>query len=126
MLTGAAYQDFLEASRAQLNLSRRNDVALYSSDRIAHIMGNGLLAFIDRASGYADLLGEDAAAFFSTEEELVERVAAFAANDRDWRPVAERGWQVYGEMADARMVAGYMLDVLLGRDGQRDAPWLRR
>ena len=47
-LTGAAYIELLSQTRMGLNLSRRNDVYLYSSDRLAQLLGNGLLTFCPR------------------------------------------------------------------------------
>ena len=37
-----------------LNLSRGKPVKYYSSDRIAQLMGNGLLTFIHKDTQYAD------------------------------------------------------------------------
>ena len=37
-----------------LNLSRGKPIKYYSSDRIAQLMGNGLLTFIDEKTCYSD------------------------------------------------------------------------
>ncbi len=62
-LTGAAYQDALSGCAAGLNASRRNDALLYTSDRLAHMIGNGQAILIDRATGYDRLFGPGEMAF---------------------------------------------------------------
>ena len=42
-----------------LNLSRGKPVKYYSSDRIAQIMGNGLLCFIDEKTCYSDFFNKN-------------------------------------------------------------------
>ena len=113
-VTGTAYEDVLASSAMGLNLSRRNDVPLYSSDRLAQMAGSGLLVFLDRATGYAEVLGEEGFGFFSTEDELVEKIARFAADDAARRRTAEAGWRAYRHAFDATRVAAYMLDVIFG------------
>ena len=44
----------LSNARMALNLSRGKPVKYYSSDRIAQLMGNGLLTFIHKNTKYSD------------------------------------------------------------------------
>jgi hypothetical protein len=119
-LVGGAYQRALESARMGLNISKRNDLYLYSSDRLAQLMGNGLLTFIDRATGYADLLPEDGAAFHSDVEELVDKLRFFLNEDASRRAVARRGAEAYRAVFNERTVANYIVDVLFDRlDGSR-------
>ena len=56
-------EDFLiriAQSNMGLNLSRGKPIKYYSSDRIAQLMGNGLLTFIDEKTKFSD--------FFSKKE----------------------------------------------------------
>lgn len=101
-------------ARIGLNISRRNDVRWYSSDRMAHLAGNGLVVATERASGFDALFGEDEMAFFGDGDELAALLERFLADDLSWRAVARRGWQAYGRMFDSTRVAAYMLGVLGG------------
>jgi hypothetical protein len=114
-IVGGTFQRALEASRMGLNISKRNDVYLYSSNRIAHLMGNGVLTFIDRATGYAELLGEDAAVFHSEVEELIDKLRHFHGDDASRRTVARRGAERYRALFNERIVARYIADVLFDR-----------
>lgn len=122
---GRAYEDSLAAAAMGLNLSRRNDVELYSSDRMAHLMGSGQLTFLDRAAGFGTLFSEDEIAFYDTEAELVERLGAFHADDAARRRVAEAGWRAYRALFDCSRVADMMLRVLVDGQDPEEVQWAR-
>lgn len=122
---GKAYEQALTSSAMGLNVSRRNDVTLYSSDRIAHLMGSGVLTFTDRASGYDALFGNDELAFYASEEELIEKIRTYLADDAARRRVAEAGWRAYRAMFDSTRIASYMLDVLFDRIDPSQFRWAR-
>lgn len=122
---GRPYEQALGAAAMGLNLSRRNDVYLYTSDRMAHLCGSGQLTFIDRATGYAELFDEAELAFYSSEEELVERLIAFRADDAARRRVARAGWEAYRAMFDTRRIADYMIAVLYDDLDPRTFRWAR-
>lgn len=112
VLIGELYDRIQREARMGLNLSRRNDVYLYSSDRMAHYVANGLLTFVDRATGFGDLFGEDEIAFFSTFDELVERMREFLGNDALRKDVAYKGWARYHALFDCARVAHFMLGAI--------------
>lgn len=104
-VTCEKYDDFLSRISMSLNFSRRNDAYLYSSDRIAQTVGNGILTFVDRATGLTDVFNEDEMAFFSDEKELISKVGHFIENDRDRQIVAEAAWQKYHEKYNEKKIA---------------------
>ena len=53
---GDEFLEKISQSKMGLNLSRGKPVKYYSSDRIAQLMGNGLLTFIDKKTHYSDFL----------------------------------------------------------------------
>lgn len=112
VVTGQEYGDLLSTSAMGLNISRRNDVYLYSSDRIAHLMGNGILTFIDSASGYRDIFSDKDAVFFSSHDHLLEQIDRYLHDDDARRTVAEKGWRLYHNLFSAEKVADYILRVI--------------
>jgi hypothetical protein len=107
---GARMFDVLGNARMGVNLSRRDDVYLYSSDRMGQLMGSGLLTFLDRRTGFAGLIGEDAAAFFEGEDELVEKLRYFQRNDSERRKAARLGWLRAHDIFNATTVAQWIVD----------------
>jgi hypothetical protein len=120
---GPKYQEAICQCRTGLNISRRNDSYLYSSDRLAHLAGNGLAVCLDRATGYADIFSDDEMIFYASEEELFSRLARLKRDDGERRRIAERGWKRYGELFDSRIIAQYMLDVVYGEHDETKYSW---
>jgi hypothetical protein len=110
-LAGAAYQDALAASAIGLNVSRRNDACLYSSDRLAHMAGNGQAVLIDRGTGYDTLFGAHEMAFFASFEELAASLRDLAADQPRRMALAEAGRARYHALFNETLVAGYVVGV---------------
>ena len=113
-LAGAAYQDALQTCAAGLNISRRQDFFLYSSDRLAHMAGNGQAILIDRATGYDTLFGSDEMAFFSTMDELAGHLRRMIAEPAWRQAMAAAGRARYHALFNETLVARYVVEVTLG------------
>jgi hypothetical protein len=122
-IAGAKYQLALESAAIGLNVSKRNDIFLYSSDRLAQLAGNGLAVLIDRATGYESLLAEGEFVYFSTFDELAEKTAKLAGDPAYRRRVATAGRARYEALFNERTVAAYILDVAFGRCDPLAIPW---
>ncbi len=122
-LTGASYQTALESCAMGLNISRRPDDELYSSDRIAQMTGNGQVVLIERATGYGEIFSDTEMAFFSSVDELVDVILRLAADPDRRCAIATAGRSRYHALFNERLVAQRILNVLL-HDADPDAvPW---
>lgn len=124
-LGGAAYVQALENAAIGLNISRRADYYLYSSDRLAHMVGNGQLVFMERQTGYDYFFSDDEMVFFESFEELIEKLAWFYRNPGIRQKTAEAGWRRYHALFNERSVADYLLRHSLGVLREEDYPWRR-
>jgi hypothetical protein len=122
-LSGAAYQQAIESATIGLNVSRRTGQFLYSSDRLAHLAGNGLAVLIERSSGYDQLFTDDEMVFFSTFEELVGQIDRLVKNPAHRMALAAAGRARYHELFNEQRVASYLLDVVLDRLEPGAYPW---
>jgi hypothetical protein len=122
-IAGAPYQRALEAAAIGLNLSRRNDVLLYSSDRLAQMIGNGMAVLVDRDTGYDKLFGEDELAFFSTTDELVALVRRLVADTAHRQQLAKKGRDRYHALFNEQIVARYVVEVAFGTLDPSAYPW---
>ncbi|MGD1035684.1 MAG: glycosyltransferase [Roseiarcus sp.] len=122
-LAGGKYQRALESAAIGLNVSKRNDVLLYSSDRIAQLAGNGLATLVDRATGYERLLAEGEFVYFSTIDELLEKLRKLAGDPAHRRSVAAAGRARYHALFNEQAVAKYIVDIAFGRLDETAAPW---
>jgi hypothetical protein len=111
---GPAYYAKLATVKMGLNYSRENDVYLYSSDRMAQYMGNGLLTFVHRDTGFGELFSDEDIAFFSNTNELHEKIRFYAHNDDERVRVARQGWQKIHTVFSSDQVARFMIQCAVG------------
>lgn len=122
-LNGYEYIRALQESAMGFNLSRLNDVYLYSSDRMVHSMANGQLVFFDKRNGFQDLFGEDEAVFYETPEEFFDKVKFYKNNPAQRMEIAARGHKkIHNEFSNVK-VTKYMADVLFDEKFKADKSW---
>ncbi len=119
---GHEYESVLNQSKMGLNLNRQDDY-LYSSARLAQLMGNGILAFIHRAGEMQTLLGEETAVFFTTREELLDKITQLKANDAERKAIAARGRRFYREHFSSDAIAQYIVERTLQLPLSKDYIW---
>ena len=104
----------LSNSRMGLNLSRGKPVKYYSSDRIAQLMGNGLLTFIDQKTKYNDFFNNNEMIFYSSIEDLSEKIKKYSKDDKSWRKIAKKGHKKYHKYFNSSIIANFIVDRTLG------------
>jgi len=120
---GVDYLDLLGQAKAALAMNREEHL-LYSSDRLAQLLGNGVATLIDRASGYDRYFGPDEeAVFYHDLDDLAEAARRLARDDVHRRRVAEGGYRKAHRLFAAHLVAGYLVDATL--DPSTTPPWER-
>lgn len=124
-ISGISYLERLGASRMGLNLSREEGVnePLYSSDRMAQYMGNGLLTLIHRRVGFDQIFKEDEMAFYEDFDDLIEKIKYFNAHDDEAREIAENGWRRSFEIFNEQLVAKYIVEVTFREPLSEDYQW---
>jgi hypothetical protein len=120
---GHDYLALLSCSKMALNISRRNDVRLYSSDRIAQLTGNGLLTFCPEIPGMELLHGKDELVYFSTLEELPDLVRHYHTHPDEAERIAEKGWSKAHSSFNSSRVTTYMLERLFDQPLSSDYEW---
>ncbi len=122
-VTGSDYLSLLSRSRMALNISRRNDVRLYSSDRIAQLTGNGLLTFCPRIPAMELLYRENELVYFSTSEELFARINFYHTHPDKAEKRAEMGWRRAHRSFNNTRVTAYMIERLFDQPLSSDYEW---
>ncbi|MEO3429941.1 glycosyltransferase [Pelagibius sp. CAU 1746] len=122
-LRGAAFLEAMNNARMGFSMSRPDNVYLYASDRMSQLLGNGLLTFVSRSTGFQDLFAEDQIAFFGDLEELVGKLDYFARHDTERRRVAEAGWRAAHSMFASHRIAKYILERSFAEPLSESYPW---
>jgi len=109
--------DFYNAiinSKMGLNLSRGTPTKYYSSNRIASIIGNGLLTFIDKKTMLNDFFTKDEVIFYNDIDDLVSKIKFYSKNDKLRIKIAKQGKAKYFKFFNEKKVTKYIIDVSLG------------
>jgi hypothetical protein len=85
---------------------------LYSSNRIAQLLVQGVVPLCPASAGL-DQLYEDGIVAYTSIADLAEQMAALQADDARRRRIAATGWRIGRERTSAERVARYMLDMTL-------------
>lgn len=97
--------------RGGIDFARKEELYLYSSDRIAQYMGSGLLVFTTRDNSLEEMFQENAeAVFFNTKEELLDKLVYYKNNDNERKKIATAGWEKSQKHLNERLVARYILE----------------
>ena len=131
-LWGSDYVGTLGRSKCGLNLSRERegplnlaapeDLYVYSSDRVSHLTGNGVLTFSHRKYSLDKLYCEDEMVYYDTDEDLVSKIAYFLKNDDMRRKIAKKGWEKAHRELNERLGAQFIMDVLF--DNKLSHPYI--
>ena len=92
-----------------LNLSRGKPVKYYSSDRIAQLLGNGLLTFVDSKVNFSDFFTKDQMIFYKNIEDLSYKLNKYKRDVKDRNRIAKNGRDVYLKKFNSTIVADFIL-----------------
>ena len=99
-----------------LNLSRGEPTKYYSSNRIASLLGNGLLTFIDRKTQLEDFfLNEKDVIFYNDINDLASKIKFYSKNDKLRKEIAKNGKAKYFKLFDGNKISKYIIDISLGK-----------
>ena len=93
-----------------LNLSRGDPIKYYSSDRIAQIVGNGLLNLIDEKTFYRDFFSDKEMVFYKNINDLADKILKYKNDDKERKIIAAKGKTKYTKYFNSNLVAGYILE----------------
>lgn len=122
-VNGSRYFEALASARMGLNHSRRNDVTLYSSDRIAQLTGNGLLTLSPRVPELSLLYRRDEISYFDSVDELVDQVRHFRHHPEEAARIAEAGWRRAHYSYSAQRIARYMEEASFAQPFSESYEW---
>jgi hypothetical protein len=113
---GSDFNNNLINSKMGLNLSRGRPTKYYSSNRIASIIGNGLLTFIDKRVQLSDFFNNNEIIFYDNINDLSDKIKFYSSNDKLRRKIAEKGKKKYFKLFNEQKITEYLVNKSLGSD----------
>ena len=111
---GDDFNSALTNSKMALNLSRGNPTKYYSSNRIASVVGNGLLTFIDKKVQMNDFFNKNEIIFYDGMNDLSDKIMFYSKNEKLRKKIAENGKKKYFKLFNEIKVTKYLIDISLG------------
>ena len=111
---GNDFNNQLINSKMGLNLSRGKPTKYYSSNRIASIMGNGLMTFIDKKVQLSDFFNNQEIISYTCVNDLSDKIRFYSKNDKLRKKIAENGKKKYFKLFNGTRVSKYFVDISLG------------
>ncbi len=106
---GSEFIEKISNSKMGLNLSRGKPVKYYTSDRIAQLIGNGLLTFIDKRTGLEKIITTKCAVFYKDLNDLIKKIKKFKENDKSRIKIAKNGRYLYHKYFNSTLVSDYII-----------------
>ena len=113
---GNDFYQALNNSKMGLNLSRGLPTKYYTSNRIASLMGNGLLTFVDKKTKLDDMFNSREVIMYNNVYDLTDKINFYKKNDHLRKKIASAGRKKYFKLFNELKIAKYVIDKSLGKN----------
>ena len=105
------YQYFNELSKCKtaLNLSRGKPMKYHTSNRIASLVANGIMTFIDKKTQYHDFFNYDEMGFYSSVDDLINQLEKLNGDINKINTISRNGKRRYFSIFDNSIVADFIV-----------------
>ena len=118
-----SFFNVISKSKMALNLSRGVPKKYYSSNRIASLLGNGLLTFIDEKTKFDHFFNANELVFYKNIEDLSEKMQKLSLDDSLRKKIAKRGWLKYHKFFNSQIVSDYMINKVFNPNRNNKTLW---
>ena len=109
------YRSLLNSKMA-LNLSRGSPTKHYSSNRIASLMGNGLMVLIDKKVKMNNFFNSNEIVTYDNINDLAEKINFYKKNDKLRIKIAKNGKEKYFKLFNEVKISKYIIDKSMGKN----------
>ena len=100
----------LKKSKMALNLSQGKPTKYYSSDRIAQLIGNGILTFVDIKTQLNKFFSNKEVIFYKSLDDLSKKIDFYKKNHDIRNKVAKNGQKKYLKHFNSTKIASFIID----------------
>ena len=115
----------INLSKMGLNLTRGKPIKYATSNRIASLIGNGLLTFIDIKTKLNNFLNSDEAVFYENIEDLSNKLNYFKRNDKIRKKYAKNGKKRYFDLFNSTTISDYIISKSFDLDIKKPLKWMK-
>jgi len=118
-----SFFNIISKSKMALNLSRGVPKKYYSSNRIASLVGNGLLTFIDEKTKFNHFFKNDELVFYKSLDDLSEKIQKLSLDDHTRKKIAKKGWLKYHKYFNSQVVSDYIINKVFELNTKNKTIW---
>ena len=104
----------ISQSKMGINLSQGRPIKYYSSDRLAQLVGNGLLVLVDKKTQFTDFFTNKEIIFYKNINDLSEKILKYSRDNTERSRIAKRGRDKYFKYFNSSIVAEYIINKTFG------------
>ena len=107
-----------------LNLTRGKPLKYLTSNRIASLIGNGLLTFIDKRTKLDNFFNKNEVIFYSNLDDLADKINRYKADDKLRMKIAKNGRKKYFNLFECQKISDYIISKSFNRDAPKKLKWM--
>ena len=119
------YQFYKEIAKCKmaLNLSRGRAMKYYSSNRIASLVANGIMTFIDQKVGYSDFFDDNEMGFYKNVDDLLRQIDRLHSNINRVNKISKNGKRKYFSIFNNLIISDYIISKTFNKKGKFKYVW---
>ena len=107
------FKDELSKTKMALNLSQGSPLKFYSSDRLAQLIGNGILTFVNIKTKLNKIFTNKEVIFYNGLDDLNRKINKYKNLDSERIKIAKRGRKKYHTMMNSTLVSSFIINKTL-------------
>jgi glycosyltransferase involved in cell wall biosynthesis len=121
---GQQFFNELNKCSMAINLSRGEPIQFYSSDRIASLMGNGLLTFIHEGYQYQKFFNNNEIITYKNVKDLNKKILFFKKNEKLRKKIAANGYTKAHKIFNNKIIAEFIVNKTMGQLIKKKYSWM--
>ena len=110
-------------SSMAININRGESKKYSSSNRIASLMGNGLLTFMDNKKQFNHFFNNNEMIFFNNNLDLTDKLDFYKKNSNRRKEIARNGQKRYFQLFNCEDVAKYIIEKSMNPNNNYKPKW---
>ncbi len=120
------FKNELSKSKMALNLSQGEPLKFYSSDRIAQLIGNGILTFIDIKTKLNKIFSNKEVVFYKNIDDLNKKIIKYKSNNDLRNKIAKNGMKKYHDYMNSKIVASFIIEKTMKYNQKKKYYWEKK
>lgn len=120
---GQKFFDELSKCSMGINISRGKPIKYYSSDRLASLLGNGLLTFIHHDYKYQDFLNQNEIVTYKNIQDLNKKLVYFKKNKNELKRIAKNGYIKSHQIFNNKLIADFIVKKSMNLKFESEIRW---